>query len=243
MDCVLAESGSEPSLVLVIVGVVALALGVAVVMRRRAPRAVRGALVLSAVLVGAAALTGLSPQAAVAEVSCDPTGTSDAPVTAATPAPDAPITTPTAPVIDGEVTATLDYAFDAPSGLSSIEYGGSFGPSAASTGALPAGATVEFTLVNHVFGGGVGTATWTVDPRLACTPSPLPTSLNTGGVFEETVVVTCRTTAPLNPGDAPAAISVAVNPSYSGAITATIVDLPGDIDGTNDTRREELAGA
>ncbi|MCD2498223.1 hypothetical protein [Microbacterium nymphoidis] len=137
----------------------------------------------------------------------------------------------------------MDYDFDGASGTSGIQFSGSFGPSAASTGAIPVGSSVQFTIVNNVYGGGVATATWAIDPRLTCTPSPLPTSLNTGGAWEETVVVTCETNTLLNPGDAPATVTAQIDPSYSGGITSTIVDLPGDIDETNNTRTEQIVGA
>ena len=66
MDCVLAETGSEPNLLLLLAGVAALALGTALVLRRKAPRAVQGTLALTAILLGAATLTGISTQPAVA---------------------------------------------------------------------------------------------------------------------------------------------------------------------------------
>ncbi len=260
MDCVLAETGSEPNLLLLIAGAAALVLGTALVLRRRAPRAVQGALVLTAILVGAATLTGLASQPAVAASPCPPAKVQTAaptpaptpePTPAPTPAPTPeptpqptpePTPTPKPTVLDGEVTADLTNSVD-DLGVQSITYTGSFGPSAASTAAVPAGSVVEFTIKNNVYGGGVGTATWTVDPRLTCDPSPLPTTLNTGGAFTETLVVTCRTKQALKPGDAPATIAADIDPSYSGGITSTILDLPGDVDATNNTRSAELLGA
>ena len=262
MDCVLAETGSEPNLLLLLAGVAALALGTALVLRRKAPRAVQGTLALTAILLGAATLTGISTQPAVAASACPPAKVQTAaptpePTPTPTPTPDptptptptptpeptpTPTPTPKPTVIDGEVTADLANSVD-DLGVQSITYTGSFGPSAASTAALPAGSVVEFTIKNNVYGGGVGTATWTVDPRLTCEPSPLPTTLNTGGAFTETLVVTCRTTQALEPGDAPATIAAAIDPSYSGSITSTILDLPGDVDATNNTRSAQLVGA
>lgn len=266
MDCVLAETGGGPTLALELVGVAAVALGTALILCRKTPRATHGTLALIAILVGAATLTGVSAQPATAASPCPPSTRTAAPSTTpspeASPAPDptptpapepttrptptpkptpTPTPTPAPTVLDGEVTAVLTSSID-DRGSQSLTYTGSFGPSTASTAAVPAGSTVELTIKNNVYGGGTGAAAWTVDPRLSCAPSPLPTSLNTGGKFTETVVVRCRTTAALQPRVAPATVTVTVDPSYSGSIDSAIVDLPGDVDATNDTRRAEIVG-
>lgn len=245
MDCVLAETGTEPSLLLLIVGVVAAVTGAVLLLRGRGPRLVRSTFALGAILLGAAAFTGLAAEPASAAADCPPAQSqAQTPAPAETPSPSpSPSETPITPlVIDGEVTAAVIQTFDQASGVSTLDYTGSFGPSAASTAAIPAGSTVEFTIVNHEINGDLGTGSGAIDPRLTCTPSSLPTSLNAGGVFEETVVVSCQTTAALNPGDAPAGISLRVSPSHSGSITSAVVTLPSDADATNNTRSQTVVG-